>query len=319
MGGTETQRPRPPRGRWGSLLSGVISIVVLAFLCRSLARSWGTLDGVSWRLDPARLLLSLVVLAVYYPLLVWNWTFLMRALGEPVPFRRALPVWLGSQLGKFLPGKVWTLFGRAYLGERAGLDPVRVSFSLLIEVGLILVTGLLLVVVTMPLAADLSIPARGVLLLLLAPSLAAIHPAAFAALANIGLRLLRRGEARYTCTVREHLLLVGSFLLSWLLYGTAFYLFATSLSSSAAVGPLATWSGFLSVLCLHTASWIVGFVAFLTPGGLGVREASLSYLLAGMMPAGAATLVALLARLWITLAELLAIAIAWRVGRARAR
>lgn len=256
---------------------------------------------------------------MYYPLLVWNWSLLMGEMGQPVSLRRALPIWLGSQLGKFLPGKVWTVAGRVYLAERSGLDALTVSLTLLLEVGLIVVTGILLAAIAVALGSDLAIPGGRFLFLLLVPGFVALHPRVFSFLVNAGLRVLRRPAVRLAWSGRRHALLVASFLASWVLYGAAFYLFLTSLSVAAASPHLSSWHGFVSVLCLHTLSWIVGFLAFVTPGGLGIREASLAFFLGSFMPAAAATLAALLARLWITVAELLAIGVAWIVGRSARR
>lgn len=314
MNHTALTRPRAGR-RARALLAVLVTAVIFFFLGRSILEGWASVRGQPWRIDPFRLLLSLGVLAVYYPLLVWNWSYLMGLLGQPVSLRTALPIWLGSQLGKFLPGKVWTVLGRVYLGERAGLDSRRVSLTLLIEVGMILVTGVFLAAGAVALGSDLPIPGRRFLFLLIVPGLVALHPRVFSFLVNVGLRILRRPPLTTFWPARSHALLVGSFLLSWVLYGTAFYLFLTSLSVASTNPLLHSWNGFLSVLCLHTVSWIVGFLAFLTPGGLGFREASLAFFLGSFLSAAAAALAAILARLWITLAELLAIAVAWLVGK----
>jgi len=316
-------RSLPSRARARNRIRTVLSVLVIAliffFLGRNLLDGWATVRIEAWRLDPLRVLLSLAVLAVYYPLLVWNWSLLMGELGQPVSLRTALPIWLGSQLGKFLPGKVWTVAGRVYLAERAGLDAVKVSLTLLIEVGLVVVTGVLLAAVAVALGSDLPIPGGRFFFLLLVPGFVALHPKVFSLLVNVGLRVLRRPAVRLSWSARRHALLVVSFLLSWVLYGGAFYLFLTSLSVTSASSTLHSWNGFLSVLCLHTLSWIVGFLAFVAPGGLGFREASLAFFLGSFMPAAAATLAALLARLWITVAELLAIGVAWIVGRGARR
>ncbi len=309
----------PRLGRWRSALSVAVVLTIACFLGKNLLEGWSSVQGRTWHLDPVRALLSLGVLTLYYPLLVWNWCYLMRQLGQPIPLRTALPIWLGSQLGKFLPGKVWTMLGRVYLAERAGLDAARVSLTLLIEVGLIVVTGILLAAATVSLGGDLPIRGRALFLALLVPGLVALHPKVFCLLVRLGLRILRRPEVAFSWSTRSHVFLVASFLLSWVLYGAAFYLFATSLSITQPNVALFSWVGFMSVLGFHTLSWIAGFLAFLTPGGLGVREASLAFFLGSLMPSPVATLVALLARLWITLAELVAIGLGLAVGRVAAR
>ena len=62
-------------------------------------------------------------------------------------------------------------------------------------------------------------------------------------------------------------------------------------------------------------TWVVGLLAFLTPGGLGVREGALALLLSPFLPVPLPTVVALLARVWWTVAELISVATAMLVGR----
>ncbi len=61
----------------------------------------------------------------------------------------------------------------------------------------------------------------------------------------------------------------------------------------------------------YAFAWLVGFLSFLTPGGLGVREGLLGLFLATCMPASQATLVALLCRVWMLSAEIVLAGIAF--------
>ena len=87
-------------------------------------------------------------------------------------------------------------------------------------------------------------------------------------------------------------------LLLWCCQGLAFFLFVRSL---APVG----WTNVGVLTACYAFAWIVGFLSFLTPGGLGVREGLLSLLLSIYMSVSQATLVALLCRVWILSAELI--------------
>lgn len=66
----------------------------------------------------------------------------------------------------------------------------------------------------------------------------------------------------------------------------------------------------------YSASYAVGFLSLLTPGGLGVREGVLVLALAPVMPAGPALVVALVSRLWMMLFELLGAVAAYALERA---
>lgn len=66
----------------------------------------------------------------------------------------------------------------------------------------------------------------------------------------------------------------------------------------------------ISAFCL---SWIIGFLSFLTPAGLGVREGALAFLLQPSFPLFAAAALALLSRVWWILGDVLAwiLSIGW--------
>ena len=67
---------------------------------------------------------------------------------------------------------------------------------------------------------------------------------------------------------------------------------------------------------IYAFAWDIGFVSFVTPSGLGVREAAIIALfaLALPLPAGLATILALLSRFVSTIAEVVCVSIAYLSG-----
>jgi glycosyltransferase 2 family protein len=92
----------------------------------------------------------------------------------------------------------------------------------------------------------------------------------------------------------------------WAAYGVSFTLFVGS------VHPVA-WQDVPLLGATYAAAWVIGFLSFLTPGGIGVREGVLAYLLGLWLPPGVAIVISLLSRLWIVAGELVGTAIAWRI------
>jgi uncharacterized membrane protein YbhN (UPF0104 family) len=118
--------------------------------------------------------------------------------------------------------------------------------------------------------------------------------------------------------------LPGARVIAGLALGYVVYWALTGLAFAAlvrAMFPLAA-SDVPLVIAGYSASYAVGFLSLLTPGGLGVREGVLVLALAPIMPAGPALVVALVSRLWMMLFELLGAVAAYgleRVVRARRR
>ncbi len=85
--------------------------------------------------------------------------------------------------------------------------------------------------------------------------------------------------------------------LSWVVGGVGFYFFVDSVSPVAPQYILFL-TGALAI------SSTLGLVAIFAPGGLGVREGALVYLLSLMMATPTAVIVSILTRIWMTLIEI---------------
>jgi glycosyltransferase 2 family protein len=147
-------------------------------------------------------------------------------------------------------------------------------------------------------------------LILLAPVVVAgIHPRVIAA----ALRRLRKGETRIDLRYRDLLKLLGAYCLCWCLYGVGFYLASTAVSltgsGAPAQGPIGL-SHLPELIGVNALSWTVGFVSIITPAGLGVREGVAFSLLSKTFANPYPSLIPLVARVWVTIAELVSIGIA---------
>jgi hypothetical protein len=95
-------------------------------------------------------------------------------------------------------------------------------------------------------------------------------------------------------------LVVVASVVAWVVYGIAFWLLVQGIVSDAA-GPVASYIG------VFTASYVIGYVTLLAPGGLFVREAALIAFLEqlNLTTGGAGMIIAVASRLWLTLLEVI--------------
>ena len=91
---------------------------------------------------------------------------------------------------------------------------------------------------------------------------------------------------------------LGLYLPAWIGYGIAF----GWLWSAFPALPPVFWPAAVGSLA---GAYFLGYAAIFAPAGVGVREGALALLLAPWMGAPAAAVLAVIARLWMTLAELL--------------
>ncbi|MCP4631490.1 MAG: hypothetical protein GY855_01080, partial [candidate division Zixibacteria bacterium] len=88
------------------------------------------------------------------------------------------------------------------------------------------------------------------------------------------------------------------FLISWVVYGIAFYIFINGIIEL----PL---SSLFILMVIFACAYVIGFVSFFVPGGLGVREGIMSASLVTLIPSSIAIIVALLSRVWMSGAEII--------------
>ncbi|MBI4674887.1 MAG: hypothetical protein HY741_24870, partial [Chloroflexi bacterium] len=89
----------------------------------------------------------------------------------------------------------------------------------------------------------------------------------------------------------------------WTLNGFAFWLFVRSITEIS----IAAIPAFIG---MNAAAYFIGYASFITPSGLGFREASLAFFLNAFFPAPIAVSIAFLTRLWSIGGELLGVGIA---------
>ncbi len=271
------------------------------------ARNWADVQRYEWQVRPLLLAGSI---AAHVAVLAWGvyvWGRVLRRFGSDAPpYPALLRIWFGSALARYVPGAVWQFVAAAQLARAAGLAPALLLTSMLVHVGF----SLLAAAVTA--ALTLSHPALQTLgrwgpAGVLALAIVCIHPTVIGGMVRVVARLSRRSTLAWQGSWIDGLELFALSLLSWALYGGAFVLFASSVINLPR-GLVLPLTG------VNALSFLAGYLVLFAPAGLGVREVSMTVLLAGVLPAGVATLIALASRLWTVVAELVggALALLWR-------
>lgn len=299
------------------LLSGAVTAVILYYLIRLLARSWREAGVYHWEVDWFILAASLPVLALYFFLAAWIWKRILHSLDTEIGMGAACRVWFLSQMGKYIPGKIWYAMGRLYMSGQAGIGVIAASVSTVLELMLAIFAAAGVFLLSLPLW-----PAIGKTETILAGSVLLaialfLHPALFRLLLRLACRILRRESIECRLAWRDLLTHVLWYGLTWILYGVGMELLFRSIRLEGMEGSVAlgTGSRILFFAGAAGAAWVIGFVSIVTPSGLGVREATLGYLLAIHLPQPLPVLLALIARLWVTVGELGAALAGWIIGR----
>ena len=312
-----------PGRRWVALGTAVFLLAALAAVGLALSGSWAAWEdlrasGLSgWRVRPLWLATAVgcEVAALCASGVVWAWLF--RAAGGRAGVPEAASAWLGSNLGRYIPGKIWQATGLvAYVRGRG--DSGATAFATLIAFqAAIVVTGVVLAVAVLGTRAFEGL-GRWPLIAVGVVLAAALTPPVLRFVIRLGRRLLRETPEHGSADLDGRMLcraVVGS-LFIWPLHGLGFLALLEGLVLENTVG-------FAAALGVFAGSYVVGYLALVAPGGLIVREGAIVSLLAAAtaVPAAPAVALALAARLWTMAAELvsfgLALALLRSAGGAR--
>jgi uncharacterized membrane protein YbhN (UPF0104 family) len=282
-------QPSDPNLRRG-LHAGVAIVLVLG-IGLAVVAAVGDFPGVDWRFRPVALLLSLLAFTVYLFGSAEIWRRLLRALGPELPPLRATAIWFASGLGRYVPTALLLPVIRMAMAEREGV-PKRITLATVAYEFALLITGSVLVsayfVITLP---DLEgVWERYLVLVLPAIALIAIHPRIFHPLADLALARTGRAPLPASLPGWRSLEFVALYALSCLVAGIGIYCLAQAIFPVGA-------DNLPTVVSSYAVANTVSILAFVLPGGLGAREASMAVALAPVMPTAPAVAVAVLSRI----------------------
>jgi uncharacterized membrane protein YbhN (UPF0104 family) len=121
----------------------------------------------------------------------------------------------------------------------------------------------------------------------------------------------RRVRGEFSLSYADVLKMLAAYVACWGIYGAGFFLIATAVRIDGHPPGAGFGLGLLpDMIGINALSWTAGFLSIVTPAGLGVREGVAFSLLSKVVARPYPSLIPLAARAWVTVAEVVAIAIA---------
>ncbi len=261
------------------------------------------IDLSSWVPNVWILIAASLVLALGYGLSAALWGRLVVDLGGPkLSVSDSIRLFMIANLGRYVPGKVWQIAGLAVLARKKGVPAVTATGAAVLGQGIALVAatavGLVALFAGPPGFRRWAWVAAAVIGL--AVLLASI-PSVFRWGAGLWFRILRQ-EAPAELESVHGLQWLGLFGVNWVVYAVAFWMMAASFGHEAEA---------LLVGSAFAAAYVVGYVAIFAPAGAVVRELTLVAFLTPTMGAVAAGALAVIARVWMTIIELVPAGAFW--------
>lgn len=286
----------------------VLALVFIAFLLRS---QWEELQSHPWQLNLAWLAGSALFLLLAWAVEIALWRHLLLLLGGRLPYAPAVRIWFLSAIVRYIPGNIWQPLSMTLLCQRRGISPEATLTSVVLY-------QVLIILAVAPLAAvyfwftgnwglltDLLSQATPWLIAggLLPVVVFLARPGWLIDMINWGLHRLHRPVLASGLSRGQLVWVLIMAMADWLLWGVSFATLAFALNIYS---PAEMWALAPHLVAAYPVAYAIGFISFITPSGLGVREGAFYVLLAPLLGGGAVTAIALAMRIWTTAGELLA-------------
>jgi len=228
---------------------------------------------------------------------VWVWQKNLRMVGAEISLKNSFKLYYQANLTRYIPGKIWSILGFLHLGQKAGITSLKIVTGLATGLICSLVSGFLLGILFLFFSGigELRIN-LWLTIVILAGGITCLHPRVSNFILKSLLKIIKRPVQQINYTFSQLLQLTGLYALAWLLFCVSFSFLVTSF------GELSI-EKFVYSLGVFPISYAIGYLALFSPGGWGIREGGIAFLLSQIMPTYLSVTVALVSRLMFTLWE----------------
>ena len=283
-------------------------LIVLAFCGYGLAVEWPGVRAALGQMHWYAMAGSVAAAMAGAGCMMLAWRALLADLGSPLPAAETARITFVGQLGKYVPGAVWSFAAHVELGHDHDVPRRRGAASVVMALGVAVAVGLVIAAVGLPLASAAA--ARHYLwaLAVLPVLLVCMWPPVLGWLTDWVLVVLRQQPLERRPTWRGLAVATGWTVLGWLMLGVQVWVLLASMTGRGA-GVLLLAVGGYALACS------AGLVLVVFPNGIGPRELVLIAALAPVMHRPAALALALLARVATTISDLAWGGIGLTIGR----
>ena len=274
----------------------ILVIGIFGYMFYRLYHEWGNLAEYNLQFNYLYLILSIIVFIFFYFLEGLGYYIFVRLINADAPFLKVLKSRYISDMGRYVPGKIWTVLWRLYFLKGYSITKLQIIVSSLIEMAMMCLGSLLMFLLTLLFWDARLQPWMYVVFLLIPAVFIAIYPKVLNWSINVIERIRGKEEVKIRTSYGRMLGTTLFYLFYWMVYGLGSFLLISSIT------PIG-WELFPMITGVFAITWLLGFVSFLAPGGLGVRDGLLVYFLIFIFPEPIAIIITLVTRLQISLIE----------------
>lgn len=275
-----------------------LSIVALFFLIKLSIPKFSIVQEKIYSANLIILFLAVILFIFYFLLRSFLWGMILNYKGHKISFKKTAYLWGFSEFKRYVPGNIWSFLSRVSLFADTGIDKKTVGLALLDEIQLIVVSSSLVSIFALPLILNAT---GGQMKEVLAGSLVGII-AYCVIIAYIYKRKTQKGNFLNNIylpnySLNQKIILTVISMLTFFAFGFATFIACLSITNFNLILSLTLSSFFVFAL-------LVGYLSFITPMGLGVREGVVTVGLSSIVSVSTAGFLSIFSRIILIISEL---------------
>jgi hypothetical protein len=278
------------------ITGSIIGLILIMFQIKNGISGFN--DNQVGFLNVRYLFLSLLfaTIALFFQILGWNKIF--SFIGIILPLRKVLFGYTFTFLPRYIPGTIWGYLTRSEWLLRIYDIPYKNSlFVSFMEMIIIFITNVVL-------GSFIFYYSTKNLLLLIIPIILPFFTfflIKYLSIQPLGKKYFTNDYLRLNFSSWSTIFFI--FIISWILYGIGLFFSISSFSLVVEID----LNFVLLVTSINSFSWIIGFIVFFIPAGIGIRETILNYLLINLLflPVNLSSSIAITNRIITLFAELI--------------
>lgn len=273
--------------------------LIFYFILRYLYKNINSVEFDSINFNFYYLALSVLLFIAHVSFNGIIWFFITQKSRCSIDFFQTFKFRVYSDFGKYIPGKVFSYGILLYNYEKRNISKKKISICIFQEMLLSTMAAVIIAIASVFLLNIKQLDDfKFIFLILIGICLIFLHPKVLQFFANLTFRILKKENIQIEINFFTIIRVIGLYIISWLIFGWAFYFFINSFFPYSVSDYLFTTGAF-------AMASIIGFGAIFAPAGLGVREGVLVFTLSIIFPAAVAAIISIISRIWMTLGELL--------------
>ena len=275
-------------------------LLVIIALIYFFVKAYIDLKDQTFSIDYIFLIISFILYICAFIIMVAGWSVITKKVGVNISLKKTWKYWVYSQMGKYIPGKIWMVTSRAYMYKKENVLIRDISYLFILE-NLMAITsaGLFGVISLAFIKSSGSITWIVIASLMIITGVIFIKSNLIHFVLNKLLKIMKKGELReFNFSNFDLLSIFSVYIFQWLFIISAFYFFVTAFADI----------GIHQLFYVSTAITLaatLGLIAVFAPAGLGVREVTLVGILSNLMPYSLTIIISISFRVFATIVELI--------------